>query len=168
MSLKAPVFFAALISCTALACAQDKAPVVHEACAAQMDMSEKSIQAALVRHLGEWQDCKVETYDEEDFGLNASILFTWEGVQLRKRVSPPETTIYTVQVTGDYSLPSQWYEKSRENFVDEAFDMNWEFDVFPGPRSEHYQSPENGTNAQFWAERDKDGNVTWMRFSYAL
>lgn len=141
---------------------------VHEACIPKTFPLEKSIPSALIRYLGEWPECSVETYIETQFGLEALIIADWDNVKLSIEYKPPESATFTVEVTGGNPLPSDWYEKSREKLVDGFFDMNWERDEFPGPRSEYYVSPEIGTNAQFWAERDKDGNITWMRFSYAL
>ena len=141
---------------------------VHDARIPQIGPFEHSIPAALIRHLGDWPDCTVESYIETEFGLEALIIARWDTVKLTLKYQPPEAAIFTVEVTGGNPLPSEWYETSRETFAGDFFDMNWELDEFPGPRSEYYTSPEIGINAQFWAERDENGNITWMRFSYAL
>ena len=168
--------FAVILSVSNVALAQE-APQelkaqgeLHKACIEQTEFFdfEKSIEAELFRHLGTWQSCSVETYNETEFGLETLIIAAWDNVKLSIEYKPPESATFTVEVTGGNPLPSDWYENSREKLVDGFFDMNWERDEFPGPRSEYYVSPEIGTNAQFWAERDKDGNITWMRFSYAL
>lgn len=149
------------------ASAQEVSNTAHSACQS-LTMNDQSIPTELKKLLGDWDECNVEYYEEEEFGLNALIVVKWPSVTLSLRYQPPESSRYTVQVSGDSPLTSQWYEENQTNLVDKFFRMDWSRDEFPGPTSEYYVSPKRGANGQFWVERDKDGNVTWMRFSYAL
>lgn len=168
MYIKGFLIVTSMLIASSAAYAEDASDEIHEACKPRFSLVEKSIRTALIRHLGEWTSCTVELYEEEEFGLNALIVMQWGNVKLSTQYSPPETAIYTVEITGATPLTSEWYKKNRKNLIDDFFDMNWERDEFPGPSSEYFVSPEIGTNAQFWTESDKAGNVTWMRFSYAL
>lgn len=171
MLCKGLASFIAVISVSNFAFAQDSvAPQEksHKACKADRWTYQKSIPKELIRELSRWKHCTVDYYNETEFGLEALIIIRWDDVKLSVKYGPPEASICTVEVLGGAPLSSEWYEKNRNNFVSDFFDMSWKHDEFPGPRSEYYTSPEVGTNAQFWAERDKNGNITWMRFSYAL
>lgn len=162
------IFFIAVALGSSLALAQASDKDVHEACKPQIAPFEQSIPAALIQHLGDWETCEVKYYDEEEFGLDALIVAQWENVKLSLKYTPPEAASFTVEITGESPLTSKWYEENKTKLASEFFDMNWDHDGFPGPTSEYYLSPEVGTNAQFWAERDRNGHITWMRFSYAL
>ena len=168
MYIKGFLIVTSMLIASRAAYAEDVSDEIHEACKPRISPVEKSIKAALIRHLGEWTNCTVKHYAEEEFGLNALIVMQWGNVKLSTQYLPPEAAIYTVEITGSSPLTSEWYTENQKNLVDGFFDMNWERDKFPGPTSEYYISPEIGTNAQFWTESDKAGNVTWMRFSYAL
>jgi len=102
------------------------------------------------------------------YSTEALITINWDKVELTVEYHAPETGIFIVKVTGSSPLTSDWYKKNKKNLVDDYFDMNWTHDVFAGPTSEYYLSSDDGDNGQFWVERDPSGNVTWLRFSYAL
>jgi len=159
--------FSALILFGFHAQAQESGKAEYNPCRT-LTINNKSIPAQLERVLGQWDDCTVENLEEGEFGVNALVLVRWSGVNLSVTYKMPETTICEVLVTQNNLLTSEWFEENKKNLISDFFNMNWDLDEFPGPTSEYYTSPEAGTNAQFWVERDKDGNVTWMRFSYAL
>lgn len=159
--------FSALILFGFHAQAQEVGKVEYNPCRT-LTINKKSIPAELERVLGQWDDCTIENLEDGEFGVKALVLVRWSGVNLSVKYNMPETTIYEVLVTQSNLLTSKWYENNKKNLISDFFDMNWDLDEFPGPTSEYYISPEDGTNAQFWVERDNDGNVTWMRFSYAL
>lgn len=131
-------------------------------------LGQQSIPSALKKHLGDWDSCEVERYARGTFGLDALLILRWPNVNLSLEYQPPETGIYVVNITGESPFDAAWYKENRESLISDGFDMDWHFDGFLGPTSEHYMSKDDGTNAQLWVERDMDGNVTWMRFSYAL
>jgi len=168
MYIKGFLIATSMLFISGAAYAEDVSDEVHEACKPRISPVERSIKTALMRHMGEWTNCTVELYEEEEFGLNALIVMEWGNVKLITQYLPPEAAIYTVEIIGSSPLTSEWYKENQKKLVDDFFDMNWERDEFPGPRSEYFVSLEIGTNAQFWTESDKAGNVTWMRFSYAL
>lgn len=147
--------------------AQEWKPTTESVCQPER-LNEMSIPSQLMSYLGEWTSCSLEAYETNEFGTYALTVMTWDNVELTIKNSAPETTIYTVTTTSQSPLNAEWYSLNRENLVNEFFEMNWDFNNFPGPSSEHFVSPDRGSNAQFWAERDRGGNVTWMRFSYAL
>ena len=131
-------------------------------------INTNSIPNQLKSHLGDWTSCELANYKETEFGVSSLTVISWANVTLHIKHRPPETSVYVVKLTGQSPLTADWYSQNQTKLVDEFFDMDWSFDQFPGPTAEHFLSPEVGTNAQFWTERDEEGNVTWMRFSYAL
>lgn len=131
-------------------------------------LNERPIPSELVSHLGPWNSCSLEVKEADEFRTYALTIIEWDNVKLTIETSPPETTIYIVSTSGRSPLTPEWYSQNRENLVDDFFQMDWDFNKFPGPSSEYFVSPSIGTNAQFWAERDNAGNVTWVRFSFAL
>ena len=168
MAKKKYMILATIISASCLAQEEEPKDEIHESCIPHISPIQKSIPAELNRLLGEWKDCKVKYYEETEFGLDALIVASWPNVTLSMKYQPPEAASFMVEISGESLLTSAWYEENRTNLLADFFDINWNRDEFPGPTSEYYVSPEVGANGQFWVERDKNGNVTWMRFSYAL
>ena len=68
----------------------------------------------------------------------------------------------------DSALELGWFDAHKDKIIDDYFELDWKTDLFPGPIGEYYQSKSPGDNAQLWLERDMNGYVTYMRFSYAL
>jgi len=134
----------------------------------RMAASQQPLVTALRSELGAWESCLQSEYTETEWSTESTLNITWQSVDLTIQYRSPETGIYIVEAQDIAALSSSWYETNKSALVQSGFKMNWDYDAFPGPTSEHYASKNEGTNAQIWVERDKDGNVTWLRFSYAL
>lgn len=119
-------------------------------------------------HLGAWQKCELKAYKESEFGLDQILVLSWEGVTLTVEFQVPETAIYVVETEGKSPLTSEWFETAKDQMISSFFEIDWDRDEFPGPKSQHFISAEEGNNGQVWIERDASGAITWMRFSYAL
>lgn len=128
----------------------------------------QSIPQSLKTHLGDWNSCKRTRLETTEWGVEQSLIIHWTGVKLTVDFKAPEIAIYIVETEGDSPLTSEWYEEARDNLIPPYFEMNWDYDEFPGPTAAHYYSKVEGANGQFWVERNSKGAITWMRFSYAL
>lgn len=129
----------------------------------------KSIPASLVEQLGEWESCERTYYSEDSSGMEEKFAASWNFVKLTAEFRESygvHSAIYIVKTSGANKLTSEWYDKERDNLVSSDFEMRWDFDEFPGPTAEYYVSKESGWNAQLWVERDSNGGIEWMRFSY--
>lgn len=128
----------------------------------------QTISSSLISLLGDWDSCKTTHFKQYEYGADQTLVAQWKDVALTVQYNAPETGIYIVEVKEPNVLTAQWFEKSRDSLIPSFFDIDWETDMFPGPTSEHYVAKDKGTNGQIWIERNTDGSVTWMRFSYAL
>jgi len=137
-----------------------------EICARLVEVD--AIAKALQTELGFPQSCVREDYSVEAWGTYQTVVYDWTGVKLRIEFQPSESSIYVIKASGSHSLNADWFARVRDEIIAPNYNVDWSHDAFPGPSGEHYETQEDGTNAQVWIERNKENDITWLRFSYAL
>ena len=126
------------------------------------------IPNALITLLGAPQSCDVLKYKQSEFGFYSTVELRWSSLKLTIKYQPPESGTYIIETTDISPLTLDWFEAHKNEMIQSSFEIDWRYDQFVGPSAQHYLSKDDGTNAQVWIEHDKDGRISWFRFSYAL